>query len=174
MELLSIDAPVGFEEISGPETRVDRLKLKRCLDAVWFRETIADMVFPEGSLSGGFAEAFDHRLDLGDGLSGGTEEREKAFPRVLPDQSQPRVLPNRLTDDGIPVDLFQDRVEIVIQSEELSEERFSDSLVVKKVSFLPQGEDLIGRLNDISIQDLCKAKELSAFQGILQGERMDP
>ncbi len=135
MKLLSIDAPIGFEEITGPETGFDRLKLKRRLNAVRFRETIADMVFPDGSLPGAFAEAFDHRLDLGDGLRGRTEEREKAFPRVLTDQSQPRVLPNRLTDDGIPADLFQDGVEIVIQSEELSEERFSRSLVVKEFSF---------------------------------------
>jgi hypothetical protein len=174
MKLLLIDTPIGIEEIMGPETGFDRLKLKRRLHAVRLREAIANMVFPDGSLPGGFAEAFDHRLDLRDGLRRRTEEREKAFPRILPDQSQARKLPDRLPDNGIPVDLFQNRVEIVIQPEELPEERFFRSPVVKKVSFLPQGEDLIGRLDEIGILDLCKAKELSAFQGILQGERMDP
>lgn len=174
MKLLLIDTPIGIEEIIGPETGFNRLKLKRRLHAVRFWEAIANMVFPHGSLSGGFTEALDHRLDLRDGLRRRTEEREKAFPRVLSDQSQTRELSDRLPDNRIPVDLFQNGVEIVIQSEELPEERFFRSPVVKKVSFLPQGEDLIGGLDEIGIPDLRKTKELSAFQGILQRERLDP
>jgi hypothetical protein len=173
MKLLLIDTPIGIEEIIGPEPGFNRLKLKRCLHAVRFWEAIANMVFPHGSLPGGFAETLDHRLDLRDGLCRRTEKREKAFPRVLPDQSQARKLSNRSSDNGIAVDLFQDGVEIVIQPEELSEERFFRSPVVKKVSSLPQGEDLIGSLDEIGIPDLGKTKELSAFQSILQGERMD-
>jgi hypothetical protein len=79
-----------------------------------------------------------------------------------------------LTHDRIPVDPIQDGGKIVLQTKKMPHERLSNPLVVKRISLLPKGKDLITCLHDIGIEYLCKTKELSAFQGFLQGEGMDP
>jgi hypothetical protein len=46
--------------------------------------------------------------------------------------------------------------------------RLFDSLVKDEIPALPDGKNPIGGLNDVGIEDFCKSKKLSAFQGVLK------
>jgi hypothetical protein len=51
----------------------------------------------------------------------------------------------------IPVDLFQNRIEIFIQPEKIDQERFFNPLVEKDISFLPEAKNPIRGLNNVGI-----------------------
>jgi hypothetical protein len=71
-------------------------------------------------------------------------------------------------DDRVPVDLFINQIQIVIQSKKSGQEPFFDSFVEEEFSNLPDRKNLIRRMNNIVIEDFGKSKELSAFQGMLK------
>jgi hypothetical protein len=50
----------------------------------------------------------------------------------------------------------------------LGQKGLVDSLIEEGFSFLPEGKNPVGGLNDIGIEDLRKSKKLSAFQGRLK------
>jgi hypothetical protein len=68
-------------------------------------------VVPPGDLPpGGLAEDFDHGAYMGDGFGRGTQERDQAFPWLLPNQSHPSIFFYRLVYHWIPVDLLINRI----------------------------------------------------------------
>jgi hypothetical protein len=131
-------------------------------------ETETHIVPPRDFLPGGFTEDLDHGADMGDGFGRGAQERNQAFPWILPDHSQPSIFFNGLVDDRVPVDLFINQIQIVIQSKKSGQEPFFDSFVEEEFSNLPDRKNLIRRMNNIVIEDFGKSKELSAFQGMLK------
>jgi hypothetical protein len=73
-------------------------------------------------------------------------------------------------DNGVPVNLFQNGIEIVIQPQEINDECFLHPLVKEDVAFLAERKNPAGGLDKIGIDHLGKTENLPAFQGILKGE----
>jgi hypothetical protein len=109
-----------------------------------------------------------------DGLCRGTQEGDQALPGILPNQSQTSIFLNRLVDDRVPINLLQDRIQILIQSEKMNQERFVHPFIENKIPFLMKGENSICGLNKVGTHDFREPEELSAFQGITEREKGDP
>jgi len=71
-------------------------------------------------------------------------------------------------NDGVPVDLFINEIQVFIQSEKADHEGLFDSLIEEEFSDLPDGKNPIRGLNQVAIEDFGKSEKLSAFQGVLK------
>jgi hypothetical protein len=78
-----------------------------------------------------------------DSLGRGTQEGDQALPGILPNQSQTSIVLNRLVYDRVPINLFQNRIQILIQPEKMNQERFVHPFIEKKTPFLMKGENSI-------------------------------
>jgi hypothetical protein len=101
---------------------------------------------------------------MGDGLGRGAEERDQAFPWILPNQSHPPIFFYRLVNGRVLVDLLINRIQIFIQSEKLDQEGFFNPLIEKEFTSLPERKNPIRGLDEVGIENLRKSKKLSAFE----------
>jgi hypothetical protein len=100
------------------------------------------------------------------GFGRGAKERDQAFPWILFDQSHPSICLYRPMNHWVLVNLFENKIQIFIQSEKPNQKRFFYSFIEKEVPFLIEREDPIRRLDEIGIHHLGKTEKLSTFQGI--------
>jgi hypothetical protein len=100
---------------------------------------------------------------VSNGFGRGAYEGEQALPGVLPYQSHPSVFLNGTVNEGIPVNLLQNGIQIFIQPEEMDQEAFFHSFIEENVPFLPEREELIAGLNQVSFHDFGIPEKLAAF-----------
>jgi hypothetical protein len=108
----------------------------------------------------------DDQTDVGDRFRRGAQERDQTFPGVLPNQSQPRIAENGPMNGGVKIDLLVDGRQIVVQSQEMDQEPIVHALKKERVSLLPERENPVGGLNDISLFDLREPEKLPALQRV--------
>jgi hypothetical protein len=142
--------------------------LARRFDTLRFRKPVTQEVLPNDSPAGRFAKDLNHGPDMGNGFGRGAQEREQTFPWVLTNEPHASVFFNGLMNDRVLVNFFLDKIEIILQPEKLDQKRLFNALIEKGFPFLTKRKDLIRGLNEIGIENLCKSKKLSAFQGMLQ------
>jgi len=129
-------------------------------------ESVTHMISPGDHLSRGFTEDLDHGAYVRNGFGRGAQERDQALPWILSDHSQPSICFNGLVNDRVPVDLFIDEIQIFIQSKKSDHESLLGSFIEEVFSDLPDGKNLIRRLNNIVVEDFRESKKLSTFQGM--------
>jgi hypothetical protein len=56
-----------------------------------------------------------------------------------------------MMNDRVSVDLFQYRIQILIQPEKLNQKRFPDAIIEEGFSSLPERKNLTRGLDDVSI-----------------------
>jgi hypothetical protein len=110
----------------------------------------------------------DDQTDVRNRFRGGAQERDQTLPGVLPNQSQSRILQDRLMNDRIKVDLLLNSRQIFVQSEKMDQKSILHSFKKERVSLLPEGEDPVGSLNDISLLDLGEPEKLPALKRVLK------
>jgi hypothetical protein len=66
-------------------------------------------------------------------------------------------------NEGVPINLLQNGIQIFIQSEKMDQEVLFHSFVEKNVPFLPEREEVIGGLDKVSPHDLGISEKLAAF-----------
>jgi hypothetical protein len=142
--------------------------LARRFDTLRFRKPVTQEVFPNDSPAGRFAKDLNHGADMGNGFGRGAQEGEQTFPWVLTNEPHASVFFNGLMNDRVLVNFFFDRIDIILQPKKLDQKRFFNTLVEKELPSLRERKDSVRGLNEIGIENLCKAKKLSAFQGMFQ------
>jgi len=74
---------------------------------------------------------------VGNAFGRGAQERDQTLPWILSDHSQPSIFLDGLVNDWIPVDLFINCLQVLIQSEKLDYESLFDSFIEEEFSDLP-------------------------------------
>jgi hypothetical protein len=66
-------------------------------------------------------------------------------------------------DEGIPINILQNGIQIFIQPKEMDQEVFFHSVIEENVPFLPERKSVIGGLDKVGPHDLGISEELAAF-----------